>query len=140
MIPFFFRAIIVVLFHHVIILFCKDPQFRTPIGRELFLDLIRIKFVQQSLKTKLIVENLKIEYFFKKKHTFERSGYSWWKNATIIVKRIEENFYVCINACCHKRCGKTFYLERKPLKLKFYPPLRNIAEGGNVLDYKAKVD
>jgi hypothetical protein len=55
-----------------------------------------ITFVQQSLKTKLIVENVKIGKIIFIKHTFKRSAYSWSKNATIIVKRIEESFYVCI--------------------------------------------
>jgi hypothetical protein len=51
-----------------------------------------------------------------------------------------------INEHCHKRCDKTFDLDEKPLKLKLYPPLRNMAKGmfplkgGNVLDYKARVD
>ncbi len=52
----------------------------------------------------------------------------------------KKNSKTRINAHCHKKFDKTFYLDGKPLKLKFYPPLRNMAEGGNVLDYKAKVD
>jgi hypothetical protein len=45
-----------------------------------------------------------------------------------------------------KRCGKTMDFKGNPLKLKLYPPLRNVVEGvylakgGNILEYRAKAN
>jgi hypothetical protein len=45
-----------------------------------------------------------------------------------------------------KGCGKTMDFEGNPLKLKLYPPLRNVVEGvylvkgGNILECKTKVN
>jgi hypothetical protein len=49
-----------------------------------------------------------------------------------------------INEHHKKGCDKVVDFEGNPLKLKLYPPLRNVVEGvhlakgGNILEYKAK--
>jgi hypothetical protein len=51
-----------------------------------------------------------------------------------------------INKHHHKWCNKEFNLNKKPLKLKHYPSLKNVVENmllvkdGNVLDYMVIVD
>jgi hypothetical protein len=51
-----------------------------------------------------------------------------------------------INEHRKKGCGKVMDFERSLLKLKLYPPLKNategvyIGKGGNILEYRAKVN
>ncbi len=58
----------------------------------------------------------------------------------------KKNSKMKINEHQKKRCDKVVDSKGNPLKLKMYPPLRNVekavylAKGGNILQYKVKVN
>jgi hypothetical protein len=79
-----------------------------------------------------------------------KNGCDYYKNATIIVEKIGRSLFVFIamriNEHQKKGCDKVVDSEGNPLKLKLYPPLKNVVEGvyfvkgGNILEYRAKAN